>query len=186
VPVCTDVPGISSSAMLQAAESNDDPQQKETPPTVSTVYMDTDLVTQCCHELFSLFILAIAAEISSISGVTTRLETHSGEGVWMEDNTIRCLRQRHRSPSNYKARLWDNTLLTALAEQAIRSGLAIDLCEALSLVVPAFAHYGLLPPQTSSKGEQRDSGATERGVAGGEEEGGQSVQDGEVGQIEQA
>jgi hypothetical protein len=150
--------------------------------------LETDLVTQCCQELFSLFILAIAAEISSIKGVTTRLEIHGRNRTWMENNTVvdRLLQEGRPPPITHWDRLWDNTLLTALAEQAIHAGLATELHEALSLVVPAFAHYGLLPPQTSSEEEQRGGGATERGVAGGEEEGRQSVQDREAGQIEQA
>ncbi|KAG7284220.1 hypothetical protein NEMBOFW57_010584 [Staphylotrichum longicolle] len=82
------------------------------------------ILTHCVHELFSLFILAIAAQISDIGGITTELPPHMTSGG---------------------RRVWDNTNLTALAEQAVQANLVTSLDEALALVVPAFAHHNLLP-----------------------------------------
>ena len=90
---------------------------------------DADIVTHCAQELFSLFILAIVAEVSSVGGTTSSL------------------------PQTGTQRLWNNTLLTSLAEQAVQAKLATNLDEALALVVPAFAHYNLLP--TPHPDEQR-------------------------------
>jgi hypothetical protein len=83
---------------------------------------ETSVAVQCAQELFSLFVFAIAAEITKIGGKTTRLPHRRGQ-----------------------LRRWNNTLLTALAEQAVQTRLAPDLETALTLVVPAFAHYDLLP-----------------------------------------
>ncbi|KAK4033249.1 hypothetical protein C8A01DRAFT_19774 [Parachaetomium inaequale] len=99
----------------------------------------------CAQELFSLFILAIAAEVSSVGGTTSPLPPQGG-----------------------KYRVWDNTLLTSLAEQAVRTKLAANIDEALTLVVPAFAHYNLLPKTdpveqpACSEGEHTDAGVDER------------------------
>jgi hypothetical protein len=75
--------------------------------------------------------LSIAAEISEIGGVTTAVSSQIG-----------------------RSRSWDNTVLTSLAEQAVRAHLARDLDEALTLVVPAFARYNLLPTPETGPGEQ--------------------------------
>jgi hypothetical protein len=99
------------------------------------------LLTHCVHELFSLFILAVAAEISDIGGITTKLPPHLTSGG---------------------RRVWDNTHLTALAEQAVRANLVTNLDEALALVVPAFAHHNLLP-----KPEQAEGPHSNRGEQGG-------------------
>ena len=89
---------------------------------------------QCAQELFSLFIFAIAAEISHVGGETMLLSSSSGG-----------------------RRLWDNPLLTALAGEAVWANLAPNLEEALTLVIPAFAHHNLLPepePEPDSTGRK--------------------------------
>lgn len=95
-----------------------------------TATSETTIVDQCAQELFSLFIFAIAAEISHVGGETVLLAS-----------------------SNGGRRLWDNTLLTALADEAVWANLAPNLEEALTLVIPAFAHHNLLPePEPDSTG----------------------------------
>ncbi|KAH6855808.1 hypothetical protein B0I37DRAFT_365855 [Chaetomium sp. MPI-CAGE-AT-0009] len=44
-----------------------------------------------------------------------------------------------------RARVWDNTLLTAIAQQAVDAELAPTLESALTLVIPAFSYHNLLP-----------------------------------------
>jgi hypothetical protein len=49
-------------------------------------------------------------------------------------------------------KVWDNSVLTSLAVEAVWANLASDLDEALMLVIPAFAHFNLLPTEESEKG----------------------------------
>jgi hypothetical protein len=72
---------------------------------------DTTIVEQMGRELFSLFILALAFEIKKIPGQATKTET----------------------------RRWANTFFDALADEAVKAGIAKDRDDALTLVVPAFA-----------------------------------------------
>ena len=103
------------------------------------------MAMHCAQELFFLFILAIAAEVSSVGGTTSPLPPQRGR---------------------YSE--WDNTLLTSLAEQAVRTKLVANIDEALTLVVPAFAHYNLLPKTgpverpAAGEGEHTDAGMDER------------------------
>ncbi|KAK4149324.1 hypothetical protein C8A00DRAFT_18969, partial [Chaetomidium leptoderma] len=76
----------------------------------------------CIQELFSLFILAVTAEVASVGGKTSILLPHGETG-----------------------RRWNHTLLTSLAWQAVRANVAANLEDALALVIPAFAHYNLSP-----------------------------------------
>ncbi|KAK3294088.1 uncharacterized protein B0H64DRAFT_180077 [Chaetomium fimeti] len=87
-----------------------------------TAAVNTTLVTQCAQELFSLFIFAIAANITKVGGKTTKAPLQSGS-----------------------VRVWDNTLLTAIAQQAVEAKLAPTLEKALALVIPAFARHNLVP-----------------------------------------
>ncbi len=61
-----------------------------------TTTSETSIVDQCAQELYSLFVFAIAAEISHVGGETRSL-----------------------SASNGGRRLRDNTVLTALADEAV-------------------------------------------------------------------
>jgi hypothetical protein len=72
---------------------------------------------------------AIAAQTAHIGGRTTRMSLPQ------------------ESP-----KVWDNSVLTSLAVEAVWANLASDLDEALMLVIPAFAHFNLLPTEESEKG----------------------------------
>lgn len=80
------------------------------------------------RELFSLFILALAAEVKEVRGITTR------------------------TPE----RRWANTFFDALGNEAVKAGLAVDLDDALTLVIPAFARYNLLPREYTPQNEEDD------------------------------
>jgi hypothetical protein len=69
---------------------------------------------------------AIEAETEKIGGRTTRMSLLQGS-----------------------LRVWDNSLLTSLAVEAVRANLASDLDDAFALVIPAFAHFNLLPADQS-------------------------------------
>jgi hypothetical protein len=99
-----------------------------------TLTKNANLVTQCARELFSLFIDAIAAKITDIGGKTSKLPA------------------KRRS-----MRVWDNSLLTALANEAVVAGVVSTLEEGLELVVSAFLRRDLLPEvePTTSAGKQR-------------------------------
>jgi hypothetical protein len=77
-----------------------------------------------------LFILAIAAQISDIGGHTSMYSDQGGI-PW--------------------PRVWDNTLLTSLAKQAVWTGLVGSLEDGLALVIPAFAKHNLLPKTADDK-----------------------------------
>jgi hypothetical protein len=85
------------------------------------------IVDQHAQELYSLFMLTMAAEIKSIGPSTT-------------------LPPNAHSPT---PRLWDNRLISHLAEIAVDCKIVGGLEEGLMLVVPAFAHHGLLPDRKS-------------------------------------
>ena len=57
-------------------------------------------------------------------------------------------------------RVWDNTLLTSLAKQAVLTGLVDSLEEGLALVIPAFTKHNLLPKTAGDK-PQQDGGVGE-------------------------
>lgn len=78
---------------------------------------DTTFTEQMGRELFSLFVLALAAEMRQVPGRTTKTEE----------------------------RKWANIFFDSLAEEAVKAKLAKDLDDALTLVIPAFARYDLLP-----------------------------------------
>ncbi|KAM7203209.1 hypothetical protein V8F20_004151 [Naviculisporaceae sp. PSN 640] len=88
----------------------------------------TTYLQQMARELFSLFILALAAEINEVRGVT--METAD--------------------------RPWANSFFDDLGNEAVRAGLATDLDDALTLLIPAFARYNLLPREyTLQYGQER-------------------------------
>jgi hypothetical protein len=97
------------------------------------------MAMHCAQELFSLFILAIAGEVASVGGTTSRLPPQRG---------------RYGE--------WDNTLITSLAEQAVRTKLAANIDEALALVAPAFAHHNLLPKTGPVEQPAHGEGASTR------------------------
>jgi hypothetical protein len=86
------------------------------------------LATQCAEELFSLFIDAIAAQIKKIEGGANKVPY-----------------------SRDSRRLWDNPLLSAIAAVA-KDHLTLTQEAALTLVVPSFARYNILPPTAAVSG----------------------------------
>lgn len=84
---------------------------------------------RCVQELVSLFVLAIASNITVVGG-TTRFDQEAAD---MELE----LRRPQRS--------WTNTVFTAIANEIVDAGIARDLTEAFVLVIPAFAYHNLLP-----------------------------------------
>jgi hypothetical protein len=96
-------------------------------PVCLTVRSETDIATQCAQELFSLFVLAIAAEVASVGGRTEQRKVPTNPDSAVTERTL------------------SNTVLDLIAWQALRAKLAGNRNETLALVVPAFAHYGLLP-----------------------------------------
>ena len=91
---------------------------------------------QCAQEIISLFLLAVAAEVESVAGETTR-QQQSEQPI--EGRTKRNL-GRTRLP-----RTVTNSVLLELAQEIVDTTLAHDITEAYTLVIPAFAHYNLLP-----------------------------------------
>jgi hypothetical protein len=88
----------------------------------------TGLVTQCAQEILSILILVIAAQIESIEGDVR----HHKEEVEYQD--------RMRRP-----RVRSHELFDALAHDILGAYLAHDINEACALVIPAFAHYKIMP-----------------------------------------
>lgn len=104
------------------------------------IYTDqrTGLVLQCAHEILSLFILEIASMIQKVGGVTTRLPEPRPTDMPERDRT--------RAP-----RLMVNTVFRELAQEIVDVGMAHDITEAYTLVIPAFNHYGLLPTRADDE-----------------------------------
>ena len=94
---------------------------KGTPRYYVTLETDRSLATQCAEELFSLSIDAIAAEIDKIGGGANSAPYKRGS-----------------------LRVWDNPLLSAIAAVA-KDHLSLSHEEALTLVVPSFSRYDILP-----------------------------------------
>lgn len=78
----------------------------------------------CALELFTLFMLSIAGQVSQVRGRTTRIAGANSE-------------------------TWKNEIISELASALVQAKLAEDEAEALTLVVPAFAAKGLLPTELS-------------------------------------
>ncbi|RSL46578.1 hypothetical protein CEP54_013784 [Fusarium duplospermum] len=81
---------------------------------------NSGMLLQWAQEMFSLFILAIASATEQVLGDTRELE----------------VRDRPR---------FENSVFAKIADEAIKGGLVHDRAEAYTLIIPAFAHYGLLP-----------------------------------------
>ena len=70
----------------------------------------------------------------------------------------------HHNPNDeyYHAKLeWTNSTFDELSREVLESGLAEDLTEARTLIIPAFNHYGLLPTGGAA-GANSDVGVAER------------------------
>ncbi|KAK4098410.1 hypothetical protein N658DRAFT_544180 [Parathielavia hyrcaniae] len=86
-------------------------------------------------ELFSVFILAVAENIKKIKGEAIR-RADPFEGV----------------PDRNYPRIWEHPLFEALAEIAVKADISSTKTEARTLVIPAFAWYGLLPSTEETPG----------------------------------
>ena len=96
---------------------------------------ESDLILQCAQELLSLFILDVASKVRRVGGKTTFQKSTGHE----ED------------PEQVNApREWTNSTFQDLAQEVVDSGLAHDLTDAYTLVIPAFNHYGLLPTEPNA------------------------------------
>ena len=92
----------------------------------------SDLIMQCAQEILSLFILSIAAKVKSVGGETVYQDHAHDENRRPRDATR-------------VARSVENSVFLELAREVVDAGLAHDITEAYTLIIPAFAHYGLLP-----------------------------------------
>lgn len=88
-----------------------------------------DVSMRCVQELVSLFVLAIASNITVVGG-TTRFDQEAAE-----------MELEMRRPQ----RSWTNIVFTTIANEIVDAGIARDLTEAFVLVIPAFAYHNLLP-----------------------------------------
>lgn len=93
------------------------------------------MALQCAQELLSLFLLDVASKVQSIGGTTTRHPLYK-ESDAQSDNV---------------PRPWNNSVFQALAEDVVETGLAHDMTEAYTLIIPAFHHYRLLPTEPGTK-----------------------------------
>jgi hypothetical protein len=92
----------------------------------------------CTYEIFSLFVLTIASMIEKVRGETTRLPEFR--------LTDRPGRDRTRAP-----RFMVTSVFRELAQEIVDVGMANDITEAYTLVIPAFNHYGLLPTRADEE-----------------------------------
>jgi hypothetical protein len=87
------------------------------------------MALQCAQEILSLFILSVASKVKRVGGTTTY-----SEAPLMAVNQT-------------KPRKWTNSVFQELAEGIVETGLAHDMTEAYTLVIPAFHRYELLPTE---------------------------------------
>ncbi|RYP67006.1 hypothetical protein DL770_008705 [Monosporascus sp. CRB-9-2] len=121
---------------VASTEGKNDGSQERTEELFIPTRADTSLVIHCAQELFSLFMLAIASETKSVRGKTTELP----EGV------------RGTEPgSRFTYRHWENSVFSMIADEVVSGGLARDVTEAYTLIVPAFAKYDVLPTKSVAR-----------------------------------
>jgi len=97
---------------------------------------EQSILDRAMKELFSLFILAAVEHVEKVTGKTVR-RPDPLEGVADENHP----------------RVWENQVFEDLASIAVEAGITTSMDEARALVIPAFAWYGLLPPEESSDAE---------------------------------
>ena len=88
---------------------------------------------ECAREIFSLFMLSICVRVERVEGRTQR-----NPGI------------TPKAPSTIS-----NTVFDALAEATVDAKLMVIPDDALALIIPAFARFGLLPSV-----ENEDSGGS--------------------------
>ena len=99
-------------------------RDSSTTSTEVAVLSSSSRERNCALELFTLFMLSLAGQISQVRGRTRRIAGPNGE-------------------------TWMNEIINELASALVQAKLAEDEAEALTLVVPAFAARGLLPTELS-------------------------------------
>ncbi|KAH7084761.1 hypothetical protein BKA63DRAFT_2219 [Paraphoma chrysanthemicola] len=85
---------------------------------------ETTIAEQCALELYSLFIESIASQIETLGGRTMELHAFG------EENELD---------------RWRNSLLESIANECVTAGLARDIREANTVIIPAFMKHDLLP-----------------------------------------
>jgi hypothetical protein len=90
------------------------------------------LPLKCAQEILSLFLLGVASKVQSVGGNTWRAAGSVSDG------------QKDSEP-----REWLNSTFQKLARDVEIAGLAHNITEAYTLVIPAFNHYGLLPTESN-------------------------------------
>ncbi|KAK4443355.1 hypothetical protein QBC34DRAFT_362061 [Podospora aff. communis PSN243] len=113
----------------------------------------TGLAMQCAQEILSIFILTIASEVQRVGGKTVR-------------------RRPQATPD--ETRTWgtmENSVFRELAQTILDADMAHDIDDAYTLVIPAFAHYNLLPTEPTAPGTVADADdenemADDEGVVG--------------------
>lgn len=93
---------------------------------------DSKVVLKFAQELFSLFVLAIATNVHQVLGRTTF------------DGRKRDMSREMSRPT----RSWENSVFSEIANEVVSGGLAHDITEAYSLIIPAFSRCGNLPEET--------------------------------------
>lgn len=82
-----------------------------------------------------MFILGVASRVESVGGRTTHER-------WAEP--------ARDGEQGDLPREWTNSFFQRLAEEVVDKGVARDITEAYTLVIPAFHRYGLLPTEPST------------------------------------
>jgi hypothetical protein len=85
---------------------------------------ETPIAGQCALELFSYFMEAVAARIDKLGGTTVRIDRNSTQGPFP---------------------LLSNSVINSIANECVAVGLAHDVDEANTVIIPAFVKHDLLP-----------------------------------------
>lgn len=90
---------------------------------------ESSLALKFAQELFSLFILAMANNVEQVLGFTTYDQNKADMAMEM------------RRPTRSR----ENSVFSEMANEVVSGGLAHDVTEAYSLIIPAFGKCGNLP-----------------------------------------
>jgi hypothetical protein len=101
---------------------------------------DTTIPGQCALELYSCFIEAIAARIENVGGRTVLV----------------------RELAESEVQSWRNSVFASIADECVSAGLAYDVDEAYTVIIPAFRKHNLLPRKVEE--EEINHSRDENGV----------------------
>ncbi|KAK5657397.1 hypothetical protein OQA88_2967 [Cercophora sp. LCS_1] len=93
----------------------------------------------CAQEILSSFMLAIFENIQRVGGITARLPISDEQSKLYRENRTETFRAM------------ENSVFRKLAQDIVDAGMARDLTDAYTLVIPAFAHHKLLPSEADSQ-----------------------------------